>query len=160
MTSQVGSAEEIGKLRRLQELVDLSATAISNRISSGSYTLVSVAGFDDPALRLFAKPVAALLLEVKVGRAVSCSMSNCRRSSVYFTIARGAADLPFNRATVHLRGHLVARANNFFIKCFIALRGSIPRKLAGHRPFHQPAPYLAVAKNLPGAFDRIPESFG
>jgi hypothetical protein len=52
-----------------------TATAISNRISSGSYTLVSVAGFDDPALRLFAKPVAALLPEVKVGRAVSCSMS-------------------------------------------------------------------------------------
>src|SRR6266446_4767710 len=54
MTSPVGSAEEIGKLRRLQELVDLSVRAISNRISSGSYTLVSVAGFDDPALRLFA----------------------------------------------------------------------------------------------------------
>jgi hypothetical protein len=97
MTSQVGSAEEIGKLWRLQELVDLSATAISNRISSGSYTLVSVAGFDDPALRLFAKPVAALLLEAKVGRAVSCSMSNCRRSRVYFTIARGAADPPIQR---------------------------------------------------------------
>ena len=160
MTSQVGSAEEIGKLRRLQELVDLSATAISNRISSGSYTLVSVAGFDDPALCLFVKPVAALLLEVKVGRAVSCSMSNCRRSCAYFTIA---AERPIHHSTwrrLHLRGHLVARANKFFIKCFVALRGSIPRKLAGHRPFHQPAPYLAVAKNLPGAFDRIPESFG
>jgi hypothetical protein len=48
MTSQVGSAEEIGKLWRLQELVDLSATAISNRISSGSYTLVSVAGLTIP----------------------------------------------------------------------------------------------------------------
>jgi hypothetical protein len=48
MTSPVGSAEEIGKLRRLQELVDLSARAISNRISSGSYTLVSVAGLTIP----------------------------------------------------------------------------------------------------------------
>ena len=103
MTSQVGSAEEIGKLSRLQELVDLSARAISNRISSGSCTLVSVAGFDDPALRLFAKPVVASVLKANVHRAVSCSMSNCRRSRVYFTIARGAADPPFNvvhRATV------------------------------------------------------------
>ncbi|PYJ52744.1 MAG: hypothetical protein DME83_04440 [Verrucomicrobia bacterium] len=38
----------------MQELVDLSAKAISNRIFSGSCALVSVAGFDDPALRLFA----------------------------------------------------------------------------------------------------------
>jgi hypothetical protein len=75
MTSQVGSAEEIGKLWRLQELVDLSTRAISNRISSGSCTLVSVAGFDDPALRLFAKPVTASLFEAKVDRAVSCSTS-------------------------------------------------------------------------------------
>jgi hypothetical protein len=88
MTSPVGSAEEIGKLRRLQELVDLSARAISNRISSGSYTLVSVAGFDDPALRLFAKPVAASLLEAKVDRAVSRLMSHCRPSRAYLTIAR------------------------------------------------------------------------
>jgi len=103
MTSPVGSAEEIGKLRRLQELVDLSARASSNRISSGWCTLVSVAGFDDPTLRLFAKPVAASLLEAKVDRAGSCSMSNCRRSRVYFTIDRGAVDSPFNvahRATV------------------------------------------------------------
>ncbi len=98
MRSLVGSAEEIGKLWRLQELVDLSARAISNRISSGSCTLVSVAGFDDPALPLFAKPVAASVLEAKVDRAVSCSKSNCRRSHVYFTIARGAADPPFNVA--------------------------------------------------------------
>jgi hypothetical protein len=66
MTSQVGSAEEIGKPWRLQELVDLSARAISNRISSGWCTLVSVVGFDDPGLRLFAKPVAASLREAKV----------------------------------------------------------------------------------------------
>jgi len=98
MTSQVESAEEIGKLSRLQELVDLSARAISNRISSGSCTLVSVAGFDDPALRLFAKPVVASVLKANVYRAVSCSMSNCRRSRVYFIIARGAADPPFNVA--------------------------------------------------------------
>src|SRR6266550_1199430 len=96
MTSQVGNAEEIGKLRRLQELVDLSARAISNRISSGSCTLVSVAGFDDPTLHLFAKPAAASLLEAKVDRPVSCSISNCRQSCVYFTIACGAIDPPFN----------------------------------------------------------------
>ncbi len=159
MTSPVGSVEEIGKLQRLQELVDLLARAISNRISSGSCTLVSVAGFDDPALRLFAKPAAASLLEAKVGRAVSCSTSNCWRSRVYFTIVRGAADPPSTGRLLHLRGHLVVRADKF-IKCFVALGGSTPRKLARHRPFHQPAPYLALAKSLPGAFDRIPESFG
>lgn len=74
MTSQVGSAEEIGKPWRLQELVDLSARAISNRISSGWCTLVSVVGFDDPALRLFAKPVAASLREAKVDRAGSSGL--------------------------------------------------------------------------------------
>ncbi len=98
MTSPVGSVEEIGKLQRLQELVDLLARAISNRISSGSCTLVSVAGFDDPALRLFAKPAAASLLEAKVDRAVSCLMSHCRTSRVYFTIAREAADPQFDVA--------------------------------------------------------------
>ena len=74
MTSQVESAEEIGKLWGLQELVTLWARAISNRISSGWCTLVSVAGFDDPALRLFAKPVAASLREAKVDRAGPSSL--------------------------------------------------------------------------------------
>jgi hypothetical protein len=49
---------------------------------------VSVAGFDDPALRLFAKAVAAPLLEAKVDRADSCSILNCQRSRAYFTITR------------------------------------------------------------------------
>src|SRR5438552_10909170 len=99
-------------------------------------------------------------------------MSNCRRTRVYLTIDHGAVDPRFNVAhracpehqsngrPLHLRGYLVARENKFFIKSFVVLRGSIPRKLARHRPFHQPAPYLAVAKSLPGAFDRVPESFG
>ena len=134
MTSQVGSAEEIGKLRRLQELVDLSATAISNRISSGSYTLVSVAGFDDPALRLFAKPVAALLPEVKVGRAVSCSMSNCRRSCVYFTIARGAADLPFNMATATFTRPLGRSRQQVLYKVFRRAARIHPTKTCGPSP--------------------------
>src|SRR5439155_13352464 len=58
---------------------------------------VSVAGFDDPAPRLFAKAVAASLLEAKVDRAGSCSMSNCRPSRVYFTIDRSG------RSTIQLR---------------------------------------------------------
>ena len=48
--SSVGSAEEIGKLSILQELVRLWARAISDRIVSGSSMLVWVANFDDTVL--------------------------------------------------------------------------------------------------------------
>src|SRR6266446_4200165 len=128
MTSPVGSAEEIGKLRRLQELVDLSVRAISNRISSGSYTLVSVAGFDDPALRLFAKPVAASLLEAKADRAVSCLMSHCPPSGVYFAIACGSADPPFNRATATFTRPLGRSRRQVLYKVFRSAARTHPTK--------------------------------
>jgi hypothetical protein len=64
MASGVGSAEEIRKLWRLQELVDLSAYAVSNRIFVPRRPqLVSVAEFDDEPICLFAG------IEIAVGAA-------------------------------------------------------------------------------------------
>lgn len=96
MTSQVESAEEIGKPWRLQELVDLLARAISNRISSGWCTLVSVVGFDDPGLRLFAKPVAASLREAKVDQ------SRIKQSAALSQIA-GESALILSSPAIQLR---------------------------------------------------------
>lgn len=81
MTSQVGSAEEIGKPWRLQELVDLLARAISNRISSGWCTLVSVVGFDDPGAPFIREACSRFPARSEGGseqdQAVCCSISNC-----------------------------------------------------------------------------------
>ncbi|PYL64289.1 MAG: hypothetical protein DMF25_07590 [Verrucomicrobia bacterium] len=56
MASRVGSAEEIRKLRRLQEFVGLSAHAFLNRIcSKASPGLVSMAEFDDEPICLFVR---------------------------------------------------------------------------------------------------------